>query len=123
MLKKSILSVFVLLIAATLSFSEQPQTAPAPTGAPAQNSQVRGVVNKIDMQTKIITIRDEATGQTQEISFDERTAFSKQSGKGAATDILQDDRVTVEVDSTNTAVSVTVEPKQSVATSETQENS
>jgi hypothetical protein len=64
------------------------------------------------MKGKVITVRDEATGKTQEIMFDDNTAFSKAGAASTAADVMQDDRVTIEVDSTNTAVKVTVEPAQ-----------
>ncbi len=91
---------------------EQQQMMPqdqlqAPT---SQNQQLTGVIQKIDLVKKTITLKDERSRTTQDLEFNETTTFNK-AGQSITVDQLQKgDKVSLEVDSQNLVTKMEITP-------------
>jgi len=109
MIQKITLLLFLTLFALSLSYAAD-QNAQNKNAAAAQTSKLAGVVDKIDLNTKTISFRQDGSKQLQEIAFSESTVFQKQNGTARAEDLKQGDHVIIEVDSTNTITRLQLQP-------------
>jgi Cu/Ag efflux protein CusF len=86
---------------------EQQQT---PT---TQSQQLQGVVTKIDLEKKIITIKDEISKTTQDLDFNESTLLSSAGKSLTLAELKKGDRVAMEVDSQNLVTKIEITPAES----------
>jgi Cu/Ag efflux protein CusF len=92
----------------------QPENQPAQepkhsTELTGQIQNITGVVDKVDLDKKMITVKDSVTNERKEFTFDAATSFSKQNLPASATDLKKGDRVSLAVDSQNMVAAIKVE--------------
>jgi Cu/Ag efflux protein CusF len=125
MIKKFALFAFLLLFACVgFAFAQEDQQQPpedqqqlappqeqqqTPT---SQNQQLQGVVSKIDLVKKTITLKDEISKTTQDLDFNESTALSKAGNPLTVAELKKGDRVSVEVDSQNLVTKIEITPAE-----------
>jgi Cu/Ag efflux protein CusF len=81
---------------------EQQMQPPAQEQAPAgQNQKISGVIQKVDLEKKIITLKDEQSRSTQDVDFSETTVFNKEGQSITADQLQKGDQVSLEVDAQN----------------------
>lgn len=118
MTKKSTLLIFMLLFGAFVCYAAAQNQPAQPTDpsqdpyqqAPATEVQkttpIKGIVDKIDLEKKVITLKDEATKVTTEYTFNDSTSFSKKDKVMKAEDLKKGDKVLLDVDPQNMVVKV-----------------
>ena len=74
---------------------------------------ITGVVDKVDLEKKMITVKDAVTHEKKAFNFDAATTFSKENQPSNVADLKKGDRVSLAVDSQNLVSSVKIEPKES----------
>jgi len=124
MIKKVTLFAFLFLFAClgyALAQSQEhpPQEQQQPPQQPLANEQAQpqqagqpqkltGEIQKIDLEKKTITIKDEISRTTQDVDFNEATTFSKDAKPLTIGDLKKGDKVSLEVDSQNIATKVEI---------------
>lgn len=117
MCRKLNLLLFAAICLSITSYAiGQDSTAPADqnagtTQAPANTSQVAGTIDKIDVKNNVIRIKD-ANSKKQEIYTAESTKVLDQDKPLSLDKLKSGDRVVMDVDNTNTAVRVLLQPAQ-----------
>ena len=120
-------STFLMLLICTVCFGYavaqdyQPENQPAqeqnqPAQEPKHSTEltgqvenITGIVDKVDLDKKMITVKDSVTNERKEFAFDEATSFSKQNLPVSATDLKKGDRVSLAVNSQNMVAAIKVE--------------
>jgi len=126
MIKKITLVLFTVLFAATFSYAAQQEDKPltepsqnvtepaAPTpDMTQQNTSIAGVIDRIDLEKKTITILNSVTNERHEVTFNDTSSFSKDEKPIKAEDLKKGDKVSLNVDAAHTVVSGTLESKSS----------
>ena len=94
---------------------EQPlvkeQAEPEQAGQPQK---LTGEIQNIDLEKKTITIKDETSRPTQDVDFNDATAFSRDAKSITIGDLKKGDRVSLEVDSQNIATKVEIAVPEAV---------
>jgi Cu/Ag efflux protein CusF len=112
---KKITFLFLVAIFAFSGYvAAQSYTTPDPAAeqSPAMKvQQFSGVVEKVNMDKKTITIKDAATSEKKDFTFSDSTLFSKGTESATASALKKGDKVVLEVDSKNTLAAVRITPE------------
>ena len=85
---------------------QQQQQSPA-----MNNQQISGVVEKINMEKRTITVKDAVTNQSKDYDFSDATLFSKGAESASDKDLKKGDKVVLEVDNQNMVATVRITPE------------
>ena len=111
MTKKSTLLVFLFLFAAGFSFAQSTSPDSSQVSQPSAASQkveISGTIDKIDLDGKSITIKDEAGNTTKVYTFTDATVFTKDDAPFTVDTLKVGDRVMVETDAANSIVTLKI---------------
>lgn len=117
MFKKFTLLFFVAIFAACVGYvaaQDNPQDKPVEQGQTPEMSQIQhvsGLLEKIDLQKKTITLKDAASNQSKEFTFDAATLFVKGTEPVTANDMKKGDKVAVQVNAQSMISSVRITPE------------
>lgn len=117
MFKKITLLFFVAIFAACIGYvaaQDYPQDKPATEAQTPEMGQIQhvsGLVEKIDLQKKTITLKDAVSNKSKEFTFDAATLFSKGTAPTTANDLKKGDKVAVEVNAQSMISSVRITPE------------
>jgi hypothetical protein len=129
MFKKSMLVLLVLFIASfcyaqtndkpaeQVPANEQAQPVEqAQDTSTEQPKQIIGTIHKIDHKKMMFTLKDETTKEKKEYTFTDQTTFMKDDATITHNDLKKGDRVSVELDSKDTILKISLLPKESAET-------
>jgi Cu/Ag efflux protein CusF len=85
---------------------QQQQQSPA-----MKNQQISGVVEKINLEKRTITVKDAVTNQSKDYDFSDATLFSKGAESASDKDLKKGDKVVLEVDNQNMVATVRITPE------------
>ena len=115
MLKRSILFMLVAIFAFSVGYAAAQSSSTSDQNAqqsPAMKTQqFSGVVEKINMEKKTITLKDSVTKENKDYTFSDATSFTKGTESATATSLKKGDRVMLEVDAQNKVSTVRITPK------------
>ena len=112
-------TLFLLAVIFTASFAvATAQTYQPPdsqqqlsVGQAYENQQVSGIVDKVDIAKKSVTIRNPTTNETTDYAFSSATIFSKGDQSAKPEDLKKGDRISLEVDSMDRVVRLSIKGK------------
>jgi Cu/Ag efflux protein CusF len=116
MFKKTLL-IAVTIFAASVGFAiaqdYPPQDQPAQQENPSmgQTQHISGVVDKIDLEKKTISIKDSVTNESKEYTFNTATLFSRGTKSVTVDDLKKGDKVSLEVDAQKMVNTVRITPE------------
>lgn len=111
-MKKITFLILVAIFAFSGYVAAQATPDPAAEQSPAMKAQqFSGVVEKVNMDKKTITIKDAATSEKKDFTFNDSTLFSKGTESAVAADLKKGDKVVLEVGSQNTITAVRITPE------------
>jgi len=122
MMKKSLFLVLVAIFAFSIGYvaaqdatpdqnAQQPQQQQQQANPNMNSQQISGVVEKINMEKRTITVKDAVTNQSKDYDFGDATLFSKGTSASTAKDLKKGDKVVLEVDSQNMVATVRITPE------------
>src|SRR5262245_56182087 len=122
MMKKSLFVVLVAIFALSIGYvaaqegysspDQNAQQQQQQQANPNMNSQqISGVVEKINLEKRTITVKDAVTNQSKDYDFGDATLFSKGTSASTAKDLKKGDKVVLEVDSQNMVATVRITPE------------
>ena len=122
MMKKSLFLVLVAIFAFSIGYvaaqdatpdqnAQQPQQQQQQANPNMNSQQISGVVEKINMEKRTITVKDAVTNQSKDYDFGDATLFSKGTSASTAKDLKKGDKVMLEVDSQNMVATVRITPE------------
>jgi Cu/Ag efflux protein CusF len=94
----------------------QDQYQQAPATDVQKTTPVKGMIDKIDLEKKTITLKDETTKESKVYTFNDTTTFSKKDKVMKAEDLKKGDKVLFDVDPQNMIVKVHWETKDATLT-------
>ena len=90
--------------------TQQPSTQP-PSDAAQAGVGLTGIVEKVNMDKKVLTLRDEKSGAKKDLWFGEKTTFTNGAGSTATIqDVKPGSKVKVQVDEYNMITSIDITP-------------
>lgn len=109
--------MFAVCVGYVAAQDYQPENTPAQqpketTELTTQMDNITGVVDKVDLEKKMITVKDSVTHEKKAFNFDAATTFSKGNQQSNVADLKKGDRVSLAVDSQNMISSLKIEPKE-----------
>jgi hypothetical protein len=122
MMKKSLFLVLVAIFALSIGYvaaqgysqpdqnTQQPQQQQSPNPA-MKNQQISGVVEKINLDKRTITLKDAVSNEKKDYEFSDATLFSKGTEASTSKDLKKGDKVVLEVDSQNMVATVRITPE------------
>lgn len=80
---------------------QQPKTAPAQAAKTDQNLTLSGTVDKVDLEKKSITLKNDGNGAKKSLWFGKNTAFFVNNQPGTIADVKPGSKITLQVDEYN----------------------
>lgn len=112
--------IFAVCVGYVAAQDYQPENQPAQepkqsTELTGQMQNITGIVDKVDLEKKTITVKDAVTHEKKAFTFDTATSFSKENQPVTAGDLKKGDRVSLAVDPQNMVTTIKVEAKESTS--------
>lgn len=106
--------IFAVCIGYVAAQDYQPENQPAQqpkesTELTGQMQNITGIVDKVDLEKKTITVKDAVTHEKKSFDFDTATSFSKENQPLTAGDLKKGDRASLAIDAQNMVTTIKVE--------------
>jgi Cu/Ag efflux protein CusF len=114
MFKKTTFLFLVAILTLSTGYLAAQYSQPTPTdqqNTAMNTQQLSGVVEKVNLEKKTITVKDAVTNKKTDYSFSDSTMFSKGTESATASSLKKGDKVAFEVDSSNLITTVRITPE------------